>query len=91
MHGPLFAADRGVVVYAGWNTLGFGNLVVIDHGNGWQTVYGHLSRVDVGCGETVQRGGDIGLGGSTGGSTGPHLHFEMIFNGLRVDPIKYLP
>ncbi|MGD0174049.1 MAG: peptidoglycan DD-metalloendopeptidase family protein [Anaerolineales bacterium] len=87
---PLHAADRGVVVYAGWNTWGYGNLVVIDHGNGWQTVYGHLSEVDVGCGYIVQRGGLIGLGGSTGNSTGPHLHFEMIYNGVRVDPHGYL-
>jgi LysM repeat protein len=86
---PVHAADRGVIVYAGWNTWGYGNLVVIDHGNGWQTVYGHLSRIDVGCGYTVQRGGQIGLGGSTGNSTGPHLHFEMIYNGVRVDPHNY--
>ncbi|MGD0807725.1 MAG: peptidoglycan DD-metalloendopeptidase family protein [Anaerolineales bacterium] len=86
---PVHAADRGVTVYAGWNTWGYGNLVVIDHGNGWQTVYGHLSRIDVGCGYTVQRGGQIGLGGSTGNSTGPHLHFEMIYNGVRVDPHGY--
>jgi LysM repeat protein len=91
MHGPVYAADRGVVVWAGQNDIGFGNLVVIDHGNDWQTLYGHLSRVDVGCGDTVQRGSVIGLGGSTGNSTGPHLHFEMIFNGLRVNPSKYLP
>jgi len=87
---PVHAADRGVTVYAGWNTWGYGNLVVIDHGNGWQTVYGHLSRIDVGCGYTVQRGGQIGLGGSTGNSTGPHLHFEMIYDGARVDPHGYL-
>lgn len=86
---PVHAADRGVIVYAGWNTWGYGNLIVIDHGNGWQTVYGHLSRIDVGCGYTVQRGGQIGLGGSTGNSTGPHLHFEMIYNGVRVDPHGY--
>jgi murein DD-endopeptidase MepM/ murein hydrolase activator NlpD len=85
----LHAADRGVVVYAGWNTWGYGYLVVVDHGNGWQTVYGHLSRVDVFCGATVQRGGAIGLGGSTGNSTGPHLHFEMVYNGVRVDPHGY--
>jgi LysM repeat protein len=88
---PLHAADRGVVVYAGWNTWGYGNLVVVDHGNNWQTVYGHLSQVDVFCGATVQRGGEIGLGGSTGNSTGPHLHFEMIYNGVRVNPHDYLP
>ena len=88
---PVHAADRGVIVYAGWNTWGYGNLVVIDHGNGWQTVYGHLSQIDVGCGATVERGETIGLGGSTGNSTGPHLHFEMIYNGVRVNPHLYLP
>jgi len=88
---PVSAADRGVVVYAGWNDWGYGNLVVIDHGNGWQTVYGHLDRVDVGCGWTVQWGGVIGTGGTTGNSTGPHLHFEMIYNGVRVNPHGYLP
>jgi len=88
---PVSAADRGVVVYAGWNVWGYGNLVVIDHGNGWQTVYGHLDRVDVGCGWTVQWGGVIGTGGTTGNSTGPHLHFEMIYNGVRVNPHGYLP
>jgi murein DD-endopeptidase MepM/ murein hydrolase activator NlpD len=89
MDEPLHAADRGVIVYAGWNTWGYGYLVVIDHGNGWQTVYGHLDRVEVGCGWTVQRGGEIGLGGTTGNSTGPHLHFEMIYNGVRVNPHLY--
>jgi murein DD-endopeptidase MepM/ murein hydrolase activator NlpD len=88
---PVHAADRGLIVYAGWNNWGYGNLVVIDHGNGWQTVYGHLSRIDVGCGYTVERGGQIGLGGSTGNSTGPHLHFEMIYNGIRMNPHLYLP
>ena len=90
MDEPLRAADRGVVVYAGWSTWGYGNLVVIDHGNGWQTVYGHMDRVDVGCGWTVQRGGVIGLGGTTGNSTGPHLHFEMVLNGVRMNPHNYL-
>jgi LysM repeat protein len=91
MDEPLHAADRGVVVYAGWNTWGYGNLVVIDHGNGWQTVYAHLDAVEVFCGAIVQWGGEIGLGGTTGNSTGPHLHFEMIYNGVRVNPHQYLP
>jgi murein DD-endopeptidase MepM/ murein hydrolase activator NlpD len=88
---PIHAADRGVVVYAGWNTWGYGNLVVVDHGNDWQTVYAHLDEVDVFCGAIVERGGTVGLGGTTGNSTGPHLHFEMIFSGVRVNPHEYLP
>jgi murein DD-endopeptidase MepM/ murein hydrolase activator NlpD len=91
MDEPISAADRGVVVYAGWNTWGYGNLVVVDHGNDWQTVYAHLDEVDVYCGATVNRGEAIGLGGTTGNSTGPHLHFEMVFSGVRVNPHLYLP
>ena len=79
------------MVYAGWNTWGYGYLVVIDHGNDWQTVYAHLDEVDVFCGAIVNRGETIGLGGTTGNSTGPHLHFEMIFSGVRVNPHQYLP
>ncbi len=91
MDEPIRAADRGVVVYAGWNTWGYGNLVVVDHGNDWQTVYAHLDAVGVFCGAIVNRGETIGLGGTTGNSTGPHLHFEMIFSGVRVNPHGYLP
>jgi murein DD-endopeptidase MepM/ murein hydrolase activator NlpD len=91
MDEPIWAADRGVVVYAGWSTRGYGNLVVVDHGNDWQTVYAHLDEVDVFCGKTVNRGETVGLGGTTGNSTGAHLHFEMIFNGVRVNPHEYLP
>jgi murein DD-endopeptidase MepM/ murein hydrolase activator NlpD len=86
---PIRAADRGVVVYSGWNTWGYGNLIVVDHGNGWQTVYAHLYAVQVGCGGIVNRGETVGYGGSTGNSTGPHLHFEMVYNGVRVDPHGY--
>jgi murein DD-endopeptidase MepM/ murein hydrolase activator NlpD len=86
---PIRAADRGVVVYSGWNTWGYGNLIVVDHGNGWQTVYAHLNAVQVGCGGIVNRGETVGYGGSTGNSTGPHLHFEMVYNGARVDPHGY--
>jgi murein DD-endopeptidase MepM/ murein hydrolase activator NlpD len=94
LHGTLganiYAADSGVVVYAGWNTWGYGNLTVIDHGNGWQTVYGHQSTILVGCGFNVRRGDIIGQVGSTGNSTGPHLHFEMMINGVHVNPLSYL-
>ncbi len=73
---PIYAADSGTVIFAGWNTWGYGNLIVLDHGNGWTTYYGHLSSMYVGCGATVQRGTAIGAMGNTGHSTGPHLHFE---------------
>ncbi|MGA2819652.1 MAG: M23 family metallopeptidase [Anaerolineales bacterium] len=90
---PIKAADGGVVIYAGGSDVGYGNLVVINHLDGWQTYYAHLSRVDVACGVQVVGGEQIGLAGSTGNSTGPHLHFEMHYNpnsrtvlGAAVDP-----
>ncbi len=72
-----FASASGVVVYAGWNNYGFGYMVVIDHGDGWQTLYGHMSQVNVACGQAVFQGSVIGGVGSTGNSSGAHLHFEM--------------
>ena len=88
---PIYAVDNGVVVYAGWNDFGYGNLVVIDHGNGWTSVYGHLSQWNVSCGASVFRGNLIGLAGSTGRSSGAHLHFELKFNGGYVNPWNVLP
>jgi len=85
------AADSGVVVFAGWSNFGYGYMVVIDHGNGWQTAYAHLSAVAVGCGQSVFQGGYIGALGSTGNSTGPHLHFETVYNGAKPNPLDYLP
>ncbi|MBI9049653.1 MAG: M23 family metallopeptidase [Anaerolineaceae bacterium] len=73
----IFAADSGVVVYAGWNDWGYGNVVVIDHGNGWQTLYAHLDSYKVACGTNVYQSQIIALMGSTGNSSGPHLHFEL--------------
>lgn len=73
----IYASASGVVVYAGWNTYGYGYMVVIDHGDGWQTLYAHMSQVNVGCGQAVYQGNVIGGVGSTGNSSGPHLHFEM--------------
>lgn len=87
----IFAADSGVVVFAGWNNWGFGQLVVIDHGNGWQTLYAHNSYVTVACGQSVSRGQVVAAGGSTGNSSGPHLHFEMNYQGSRPNPFSYLP
>ena len=85
------AADSGVVVFAGWSNYGYGYMVVIDHGTGWQTAYAHLSAVAVTCGQSVFQGGYIGALGSTGNSTGPHLHFETVYNGAKPNPLDYLP
>jgi murein DD-endopeptidase MepM/ murein hydrolase activator NlpD len=88
---PIYAADSGVIVFAGWSNWGYGNMVVIDHGNGWQTLYAHLSQWNVNCGQSVLQGNLIGLAGSTGNSSGPHLHFEMNYQGTRPNPFNYLP
>lgn len=88
----IYAADDGVVVYSGWNNYGYGYVIVIDHGNGWQTLYAHLDTINVGCGQAVFQGNIIGTMGVTGNSSGPHLHFEMrsdIWG--RVNPVSYLP
>lgn len=88
--GPaILAADSGRVSAADWAG-GYGNRVMIDHGNGFQTLYGHLARIYVAPGQTVNRGDQIGLMGSTGRSTGIHLHFEIFRNGAKVDPLAYL-
>ncbi len=84
------AADGGTVVYAGWNSAGYGNLIVLDHGSGWRTYYAHLKAVEVSCGDWVPRGAIIGQLGSTGNSTGPHLHFEILRYGVAVNPAGYL-
>jgi murein DD-endopeptidase MepM/ murein hydrolase activator NlpD len=88
---PVKAADSGYVVAAGWSNDGYGNNIVIDHGNGYQTLYGHLSKIFVKVGDSVARGSQIGQMGSTGRSTGPHLHFEIRRNGVRLNPISFLP
>lgn len=74
---PIYAVDDGVVVYAGEHFGGYGYVVMIDHGRGWQSLYAHLSAIYVSCGQSVARGATIGAMGSTGRSTGPHLHFEI--------------
>ncbi len=88
----IYAADSGKVVSSsdGWNG-GWGNYVMIDHGNGMQTLYAHMSSRAVSVGQTVSRGQTIGYVGSTGMSTGPHLHFEMYINGSRIDPQSKYP
>jgi murein DD-endopeptidase MepM/ murein hydrolase activator NlpD len=86
---PIAAAGAGSVIYAGWLG-GYGNLTVIDHGGGLATAYGHQSSIVVSCGQDVSQGQTIGYVGSTGHSTGPHLHFEVRVNGAPVDPLGYL-
>ena len=87
----ILAADSGKVVVAGWpDGYGYGNRVIIDHGNGYRTLYGHLSRIYVVPGQTVSRGSAIGKMGSTGRSTGIHLHFEVIKNGVYINPLGVL-
>lgn len=87
----IYAVDAGVVVYAGWSDYGYGNLVVIDHGNGWQSAYAHLYSYSVSCGQGVFQGGQIGGLGNTGNSTGAHLHFELLSEIYgKVNPINFL-
>ena len=87
---PIVATADGVVEYAGWNSGGYGNMVDINHGNGIMTRYGHASQVVVSAGQSVKRGQVIAYMGSTGFSTGPHVHYEVHVNGQRVNPISYL-
>jgi murein DD-endopeptidase MepM/ murein hydrolase activator NlpD len=86
---PVHAAAAGQVVWCGWMS-GYGNFVVIDHGGGYATAYGHNSKVLVHCGEDVRQGQVVSLSGCTGYCTGPHVHFEVRVNGTPVDPLGYL-
>lgn len=88
---PVYATDSGVVVYAGASNVGFGNLLVIDHGTGYQSAYAHMSTIAVTCGQNVSQGEVVGTVGNTGNSTGPHLHFELLIYGFgKVNPWDYL-
>ncbi len=86
---PVHAAAAGTVIYAGWMS-GYGNLVVIDHGNGLSTAYGHNTSLVVAQGAQVGKGALVAMSGNTGHSTGPHVHFEVRLNGVPVDPLGYL-
>jgi murein DD-endopeptidase MepM/ murein hydrolase activator NlpD len=88
---PIAAAASGVVTFAGWNDGGYGNFVIIDNGGGISTAYAHQSQIAVSSGESVSQGETIGYVGTTGNSTGPHLHFEVRVNGTAVNPLNYLP
>jgi murein DD-endopeptidase MepM/ murein hydrolase activator NlpD len=85
------ATDGGFISFAGWTDLGYGYLLVVDHANGFATYYAHLSRIYVAKGQAVDRGQVIGAVGSTGNSTGPHLHFEVRRYGVQQNPRAYLP
>jgi len=89
---PIYATDAGVIVYAGWNDYGYGNMIIVDHGTGWQSLYAHLSSLNVICSQSVGQGDIIGAMGSTGNSTGPHLHFELMNTEYgKVNPWNFLP
>ena len=88
--GAIVAADSGTVVVSGWTNVGYGYHVIVDHGNGYQTLFGHLSSLAVVAGQRVSRGAILGEMGSTGRSTGTHLHFEIRTAGGNVDPMGYL-
>ena len=88
---PVYAADSGLVVYSGVSYGGYGNMIMIDHGNGYQTLYAHLSVIFAACGQGVNKGARIGSAGSTGNSTGAHLHFEVRYMGGFINPWSVLP
>ncbi|MBN1965962.1 MAG: M23 family metallopeptidase [Anaerolineae bacterium] len=85
---PVYAASPGRVIYAGWNDWGYGRLVVVAHGP-FTTLYGHMDSISAGCGQMVDTGTIIGTVGSTGNSSGPHLHFEIRYNDIPTDPLLY--
>jgi murein DD-endopeptidase MepM/ murein hydrolase activator NlpD len=89
-HGsPIYAANNGVVVFTGYEAGGYGNWIEIDHNNGYKTRYGHLSKIYISKGQTVEKGTIIGAMGNTGRSTGTHLHFEIRYNGVPTNPLSY--
>jgi murein DD-endopeptidase MepM/ murein hydrolase activator NlpD len=88
---PIYASETGVVVFAGWHRDGYGELVILDHGDGWTTYYGHLSSRYVGCGDQVAQGQVIGQMGMSGNATGVHLHFEIRDADRALNPYDYIP
>jgi murein DD-endopeptidase MepM/ murein hydrolase activator NlpD len=87
----VMAADGGYIAFSGWTDIGYGYLVIIDHANGYSSYYAHLSQIYVTVGQRVERGQVVGAAGSTGNSSGPHLHLEIRYNGVEQNPLVYLP
>lgn len=88
---PIFASDSGTVVFSGWDDTGYGVMVIIDHGNGYQTYYSHNEANLVSAGQTVTKGQQIAESGNTGNSTGNHVDFRILLNGTFLNPLGYLP
>lgn len=86
----VIASDTGTVTFSGWNIYGYGNLIVVNHGNGFETFYAHLRGMNVVPGQVVYQGNVIGSSGNTGNSSGPHIHFEIRLNGNQDDPCWYI-
>lgn len=86
---PIYATGQSKVYYAKYNSKGYGKVIILDHGYGYKTLYGHLNKIYVKRGQIVNRGETIGEVGSSGSSTGPHLHYEVIYYGQKVDPVHY--
>ena len=87
---PVYAADNGKVIVAEDSGNGYGSYIILDHQNGFKTLYGHNSQLLVSVGDVVGKGDKIALSGNTGNSTGPHLHFEVQVNDEKVDPTQYV-
>lgn len=88
---PVFASDSGTVVLSGWDDTGYGYFIIIDHGNGYKTTYGHNEANLVSVGQTIVQGQQIAESGNTGNSTGNHLDFRILYNGVFLNPLSYLP
>ena len=88
---PIFASDSGTVAFSGWDDTGYGNLVIVDHGNGYRTYYAHNEANLVSAGQVVAQGQQIAESGSTGNSTGEHLDFRILYGGTFFNPLEYLP
>ncbi len=88
---PVYASETGVVVWAGYTTWGGGNMIVLAHGDTWQTYYAHLSESYLSCGQSIGRGSLIGRSGRTGAASWPYLHFEVRHYGFSYNPLTWLP
>ena len=88
---PVFSAAEGKVIYAGTQFTGYGKVIIIEHSYNWASLYGHLSKINIKAGNTVKKKEKIGEVGSTGRSSSPHLHFELMLEKQPLNPVSYLP